>query len=325
MPKFVQPRLLVAAIVAAGLALAGCGRGAETTAAQQDEPKTREVKSDFGNVTIPTNPQHALGMYTTDIDILITLGIPLADSQPIRGDGYTDFPKFFPQEQLDGIKTFHNYPEFNYEAILAAKPDFILNGLGYEKEVVKRLPEIAPTYSIDAFDGSDWREKFEQIATALGRRDAYQKWMDNYQKKVDAVRARLEATKIDPVVAPVTYGMNGKIVANCYGVPCLVFNDLGLRISPLTKGPKGEGTEFSLEELEKLNGIDVAFRSAFPTKTGELQSEAEALKDVASNKIWKNLRFVKNGAYVPFDMEMLYGSPSGHEAFLDVVEKALLD
>lgn len=323
MPKVVQTRLLVVAAAIAAVGLASCGQTSQTTAEQQ--PQMRQVESDFGTVKLPTNPQHALGMYTTDIDILITLGIPLAEAQPIRGDGYTEFPSFFPQKELQGIKTFHNYPEFNYEAILAAEPDLILNGLGYEKEVVKRLPEIAPTYSIDAFDGADWRVKFEQIATALDKKDAYRAWMDEYQQKVDAVRARLKARKIDPLVAPVTYGMNGKIVANCYGVPCLVFKDLGLRISPLTNGPKGEGTEFSLEELEKLNGIDVAFRSAFPTKTGELQSEAEALKDVASNKIWKNLRFVKNGAYVPFDLEMLYGSPSGHEAFLDVVEQALLD
>lgn len=323
MPNIVRRRLLVAAFAVTGLALASCGQGSETTA--QQEPTTREVKSDFGNVSLPTNPQHALGMYTTDIDILITLGIPLADSQPIRGDGYTDFPSFFPQQQLEGVKTFHNYPEFNYEAILAAKPDFILNGLGYEKEVVKRLPAIAPTYSIDAFDGTDWREKFEQVATALDRKAEYQAWMDKYQKKVDAVRARLDAAKVDPVVAPVSYDGNGKVVVNCYGVPCLVFADLGLRISPLTKGPKGEGTELSLEELEKLNGVDIAFRPAKPTKTGELQSADETLRDLSGNKIWKTLRFVRDDALHPFDLEMYYGSPSGHEAFLDVVEQALLD
>ena len=57
------------------------------------------MQTDFGTVTLPTDPQAALGMYTTDIDMLITLGIPLAASQPIRG-GYTHYPSFFPQAEL---------------------------------------------------------------------------------------------------------------------------------------------------------------------------------------------------------------------------------
>jgi iron complex transport system substrate-binding protein len=316
MPTSVRTRVATAAAITAALAVAACGAGNATTAESQ-QPATREVTSDFGTVTLPVNPRRALGMYTTDIDILITLGIPLADSQPIRGDGYTAFPSFFPQEELKGIKTFHNYPEFNFEAIAAANADLILNGLGYEKDVVKRLPEIAPTYSIDAFDGKDWREHFEKIATALDRVDEYEAWMTAYQKKVDAVKARLKQAGVDPVVAPVSY-FESKVVVNCYGVPCLVFKDLGLKISPLTQG---KGTELSLEQLEKLNGIELAFRSAKPTKAGGLESVDD---DLTGSKVWQSVGFVREGAYVPFDMEMQYGSPSGHEAFLDVVEKALL-
>ena len=93
---------------------------------------TKNVSTQFGDVELPVAPQDALGMYTTDVDILVWLRYPLADSQPIRGDsGYTTFPCFFPYQALAGLKTFANYPDFNYEAILAAKPDFILNGLGY--------------------------------------------------------------------------------------------------------------------------------------------------------------------------------------------------
>ena len=31
------------------------------------------------------------------------------------------------------MTTFENYPEFNFEKILAAQPDLILNGLGYDR------------------------------------------------------------------------------------------------------------------------------------------------------------------------------------------------
>ena len=79
------------------------------------------VKAEFGEVELPTDPQAALGMYTTDVDILITLGYPFAKSQPIRGNSdYTTFPSYFPQAELAGVTPFANYPDLNYEKILAA-------------------------------------------------------------------------------------------------------------------------------------------------------------------------------------------------------------
>src|SRR5690606_11008979 len=68
----------------------------ETVPAQEG---ISDVSTPFGDVSLPTAPRAALGMYTTDVDILIWLGFPLAERQPIRGDnGYEDFPCYFPQE-----------------------------------------------------------------------------------------------------------------------------------------------------------------------------------------------------------------------------------
>src|SRR5690606_38312803 len=83
-----------------------------------------------------------LGFYTTDIDILVTLGFTaLAPSQPVRV-GYDAWPNYFPAEALNGIEPFANFPEFNYEAVLAAGPDFILNGLAYDESTAERLPGV---------------------------------------------------------------------------------------------------------------------------------------------------------------------------------------
>jgi iron complex transport system substrate-binding protein len=280
---------------------------------------TRTVDSEFGEVTLPTDPQAALGMYTTDLDMLITLGIPLADSQPIRSQGYTSFPSFFDQKALEGIKTFENFPEYNYEEILAAKPDVILNGLGYDDELVTKLPDIAPTYSFNGFDGRDWRESFAEVAKAFDKVAEHDAWTARYQAKVDDVKARLAAAGIDPVVGPVGYG-DGEVIVSCYGTPCLVFNDLGLRITPLAEGE--EGTTLGTEQLEQLAGIDWVFTSTAPDeKTGEL---TDPFAELAGNGLWTSLPFVTNGNIAVHDLEMIYGSPSGQYAFLEVVEKALL-
>lgn len=316
-----------AALAAAGVAallLAACSTTsdaststADATAGSSAEATTRTVESEFGEVTLPTDPQAALGMYTTDLDMLITLGVPLAQSQPIRDDGYSTFPSFFDQEALEGITPFTNFPEFSYESILAAQPDLIVNGLGYDESIGTKLAEIAPTYSFNGFDGSDWRVKFEALAEALGRTAEHDAWTARYQAKVDDIRARLDEAGLDPVVGSV--GVNDdQVTVSCYGTPCLVFDDLGLDITPLSDG---EGATLSFEEVGQLDGIDAVFTSMAPEDDGSFGDAFEAL---AGNAVWQQLPFVTEGQIFTSDLEMIYGSPSGQYAFLEEVEKALL-
>jgi iron complex transport system substrate-binding protein len=267
---------------------------------------------------MPAEPKKALGMYTTDLDMLITLGIPLASQQPIRDSGYTGFPSFFDQEALKGITPFTNYPEFNFEAILKAQPDVILNGLGYDKELDGKLSDIAPTYTFNGFDGSDWRTKFKTVAEAFGKTEQYQVWMDKYQAKVDDVKKRLAAAgKSDLVIGPVDY-YEDQVSVSCYGTPCLVIKDLGLKVSPLADG---EGSKLSAEQLEQLNGIDAIITTEVPEKDG---ANPDAFAPLANNKLWTSLPFVANKQIHTYDLEMIYGSPSGQYALLEKFEKALL-
>lgn len=315
-----------AALAAAGVAallLGACSTtsdastGTDAAPGSSAEATTRTVESEFGEVTLPTDPQAALGMYTTDLDMLITLGVPLAQSQPIRDDGYSTFPSFFDQEALEGITPFTNFPEFSYESILAAQPDLIVNGLGYDESIGTKLAEIAPTYSFNGFDGSDWRVKFEALAEALGRTAEHDAWTERYQAKVDDIRARLDEAGLDPVVGSV--GVDGdQVTVSCYGTPCLVFDDLGLDITPLSDG---EGATLSFEEVGQLDGIDAVFTSMAPEDDGSFGDAFEAL---AGNAVWQQLPFVTEGQIFTSDLEMIYGSPSGQYAFLEEVEKALL-
>ena len=303
---------------------AGCSSGSpagESAAGPTPaEPTSRNVVDGKGNkVEVPTNPERALGFYTTDIDILITLGIPLAPMQPIRGDGYTEFPAFFPLDKLAGITTFGNYPEYNFEKVVEAEPDLILNGLGYDADTVKQLPKIAPTYTVDAFDGKDWRIHFKNTADAFGRTAEYDAWMAGYQARVDQAKADIAAAgAADLTVAGLSY-YDGAAQISCYGVPCLAFDDLGLPQSPLQDK---QDLKISAEQLSQLKDVDVVFMGKFPGPNG--QQEHDTLME-QFNKIptWRTLPFVENNRIHTYDMEMVYGSPSGQTAFLEVVRAAL--
>ncbi|HXH32949.1 MAG TPA: ABC transporter substrate-binding protein [Plantibacter sp.] len=300
--------------VSAALALTGCS---SASAGSSTGTAMRTVDSQFGEVAIPVDPHKALGFYTTDVDILVTLDIPLADSQPIRGEGYDGFPAFFPAE-VDDVETFANFPDYNYEAVLNAQPDFILNGLGYDAEAVERLPAIAPTYSIDAFADPDWRVTFKTVAEALDRMDEHDAWTERYQARIDEVKAELAAAELSPVVAPIGE-VDGEINVSCYGVPCLVFRDLGLTILPIADSH--DGTTLSLEQLDQLSDLDVVFTTGTPE---DVAAGSDPFAALAANTVWNQLPFIQNEQVFTHDLEMIYGSPSGQMAFLDVVEQALV-
>lgn len=315
--------LSLVALAVTGLLLTSCA-GA-TAADSSPAGETVELTTPAGvDIEIPAKPQSALGFYTTDLDILITLGFELADTQPIRDD-FTSFPDFFPQEELEGLETFGNYPEFNLEAVLEAEPDFILNGLGYEEDLDGKLQKIAPTYTYNAFDGGDWRDVVAQAAEDLDRQDQWQAWVDQYEERVAEIRARLDAADIHPVVADVGY-FEGHVTTSCYGVPCLVFADLGLEMHELMNATE-EGlpasddvAKLSPEQVGQLDGVDVVFTGANEDGTVWIEDDAS----LQQNQLWQDLPFVAGGAYHPYNYEMIYGSPSGMDAFLTVVEKALL-
>jgi len=320
---------------AAGLgaaALTGCSTGDSTGAGHADGgapsaaaiPATRVVASQFGKVELPTDPQAALGFYTTDVDILIALGIPLARMQPIRGDAGTDWPSFFPQDALAGIDTFANYPDYNYEKVAAAAPDLILNGLGYDKATVKKLPRIAPTYSVDAFDGSDWRTTFARTARALGRVQQQQAWEREYRERLADANAKLDAAGERPVVIDLGYWNDQVQVGGggTNGVPALVFADLGLPVLPLARKAGNDGVALSLEQLDRLAGVHVAYSQQFEGPQAAAEHDQLAAK-LARAPGWSDLPFVRDDRWYTYNGEMYYGSPSGHLAFLDRVVATL--
>lgn len=316
--------LVVSACATSNAGSTSASGAADTTGAAA----TTTIDTTFGTVAVPTEPAAALGFYTTDLDMLITLGYELAKEQPIRDD-YSSFPSFFAQDALAGITGFHNYPEFNFEKVLAVGPDFILNGLGYEDGLHQRLSDIAPTYTYNAFEeNADWRDSFRQLSTDLGRTAQYQAWTDAYQARVDEVRGKLAAAGLHPVVADVSI-WDGQVNVGCYGVPCLVFDDLGLEITPLADSDgdgQGDSTgqKLTLEQLGGLNDVQVVFSQGSPAADGAISGTVADDPTLAANSIWQGLPAVRAGAIHPYDYEMIYGSPSGQLAFLAVVEKALL-
>lgn len=324
--KITRTLLAPAALLAAtALALTGCGQSSEASQAPSspaaEGTPLKTVDPQGHEVSLEQQPAAALGFYTTDVDILTILEVPLAAEQPIRGDsGFTTFPDYFDQEALEGVTPFANYPEFNYERVLGAAPDFILNGLGYDAEVHEKLAAIAPTYTTNAFDGETWQSHFERTAKDLDRQAQYDRWLQDYQQAgAEAKTAIDEAGNGDLTVATLGY-WDGKVNVDCYAyLECGVFDTIGLETTELSRE---KGLSLSLEELDRLKDVDAVWMS---TGVGE-DAKAELDKSIASmakSPYWKDLPFVKNERIYTYNMEMAYGSPSGATAFLQQVRSDL--
>lgn len=271
---------------------------------------------------MPIEPAAALGFYTTDVDILITLGFALAKKQPIR-DNYDTFPSYFPVEPLAGIEPFANYPEFRYEAVLEAAPDFILNGLAYDEDTIERLPQIAATYSVNGFDGQDWRVHFQNTAEALGRQEQHQAWVDEYQALLERTKQDIAASAAaDWTVIDIGY-WNDAVQLGRSGVPYYsLVDDLQLKTHPLMGAETP--TPLPAERLGELADADVAImgRPAGPSGDAALK---ETLNTLDGFPTWRDLPFVKNDRIYGYDMEMTFGSPNGQSAFVEWIRTTLLE
>lgn len=327
MPSHPSRRQVLTGGVAASATLlfAGCGAAAPSdtpASSPAGEATARTITDPTGReVTIPADPQAVLGFYTTDIDILVTLGFTaLAPSQPVR-IGYDTWPSYFPAEPLAGVEPFANYPEFNYEAVLAAGPDFILNGLAYDESTAERLPGIAPTLSYNGFDGQDWRVHFKANAELLGRTAQWQAWTDTYDAQVAETKEQLAASQAgDWTVVDVGYWSEAVQVGGS-GVPLSALTDLELTLHPLMTN---ETTVLAAEKVGELADADVAFMAVGAGETGRANYEA-TMKALDASPIWRDLPFVRNNRIFTYELEMTFGSPNGQSAFVDAVTTTLLE
>lgn len=304
------PPVVACSVVVTTLVLAGCASGGDQEAGE------RSVETSNGVVEIPTDPEAALGMYTTDVDTLITLGYPLAKLQPVRSE-YETFPGYFPDDAIEGVESFGNFPEFNYEKIASAEPDFILNSLAYEEETVTRLPQIAPTYSYNGFDGTPWREHFRETARVLDRLDEYDEWTVRYDERLAEVKAAIGDKANGLVVAPISYYQDQVLVSCASTAMCSAFDELGIEVYDGALADNGKGVSLSVEEIAQLSDIDVVLTTKAPG------SDEDALGVLKQNPLWTNLPAVQQQQVVAFERELLFGSPSGQMALLDEIEKAL--
>lgn len=305
--KLCKHRRVLSVIMALTLtvsALAGCGGaqnagepagqgGASPAEAKNQvgsggdqQPQSRKVKDEYGEVEVPANPKRIAGIYLEDY--LMALGItpvvqwyhPLWGKQDYLG---LDVPTF----DITG----------SLEAMLEASPDLILLDGAADQAKAEQYAKIAPTYRVPEQVLQDPPKVLATLAEVLGIPDKGAAALNTYNTRMAEAKEKLSKAIGGKTVATVRLNVGDKTLAvfgilNRYTGPAL-FQELGLTPHPFVKNMKENQAVLSEEKIAEL---DADYVILFPSNGSWTSSEnKEAVNWLESSALWNSLPAVKSG------------------------------
>ena len=287
------------------LAPYGCGdSGGRTT-----ESGAIRVEHAAGTTEVPRDVERiaALGGFA-DLHSLLALDvvpeiagfIPYQKDSPLVGD------------RVDEVEITVDTLEPNLEKLAAANPDLIF-GVDYNEEIYNELSEIAPTILLHRYD-SDVNGHLRAVAKALGRPQAAEQIIAEYEDRVEEVRGAVEGTQLADMPFAVvqeyayegTFRVQGK---SSYAGRTLQAVGIEGLIDPPEEGepdgPDGEfGADVSTELLpEVLGPAEFIVIGTF--------APFEGAQPLVDNPLWKELPAVQDGAVLEQYVDIWY-----HDSFL---------
>ncbi|WP_432537022.1 ABC transporter substrate-binding protein [Kineococcus arenarius] len=289
---------------------AGWGSG------EDDGVFPRTVVHAGGSTTISTEPVRVAVISTGQMDAALTLGVVPVGST--AGDGADTVPAYLLTEfadraaQLAEVVELGDRSEPNLEALAAVAPDLILMNSTAEDvtELYGTMSAIAPTV-VTRGTGLYWKQDFQLLADALGRRQQAQQWLTDHHDRAAELGAGLSAA---PTVSLLR--KNGDRV-RVFGVASFsgsVVEDAGLLRPQAQSFTDETSRDISAEELDLVEG-DWLFHA---TQGGD---ESE----FTSMPLWPTLDVVRTGHAVEVDDDVFYlnTGPTAARSILEQLEGTL--
>lgn len=254
----------------------------------------RQIEHAAGVTCIPEKVQRLVTLDDASFQNAIALGI-----QPV-GSVISDYSSYL-HNKFVHVKNIGNNSEPNLESILALNPDLIL-GFDYRQYIYDIASQIAPTVLLTFEHSGQWKEVFNNISVALGKRETAQQVMENYYRRLEEFKQQIgnDLSKIKvSVVRVYPTNINLYLLDSFCGT---VLQDAGLSrpesqnfTAPQAKKLFGNPIQMSIgnELIEKADG-DVIFIWTAENSTQENQTAKKKLDQLNSNPLWQNLKAVQN-------------------------------
>jgi iron complex transport system substrate-binding protein len=295
---------------------AGCGE--EQSAGE--EPATRSVADAFGRTRIPSQPKRVIADAVSTYAQLVSLGItPIAVALP------TGISPEYISEDADRMTNVVGEDGWtiDVERALTLKPDLILAvGADYNREHCERYDKVVATYCFEEVYSTgtdkDIKDTLAGIAMALGREDEAAAAIAAYDRRVAALRKRVQASPVaGGLVGIVRFDAGGFIGIRTGDAANAVVASLGFEQPEWPKATVDGYVELSLERLDVLDRADILLVT---TDDDVVREKVEAFK----SPLWEQLEVVVRSGAVHFVGAWNGGDMPQLNRMLDDLEKALL-
>ena len=260
------------------ITLAGCQLGLVAPPAASP---THTVEHVMGETEVPIYPQRVVTLDTAPLDTALALGV-----KPIGTAIYGQPPEYL-GNRVNGIDIIGDGNEPNLETVLRLEPDLILGSAIGHGEVYNKLSQIAPTVLTEGSGRTrDWQGNLRLYGEALGRVEAVDQLLKDYQQKVQ----QLQETIGQPQIFKISVLIVSNDVVRAYTAGSFsgsVLDDVGFARNPAQDNPQEYALELSREALDTLDG-DYIFLIYSTAQPGRL-SKAKFVSD----PIWSQLKAVQ--------------------------------
>lgn len=326
-------------LLAAMLALAGCGGGApagdagnsnahQPAAEQKAEPATQQqsagsaakpaeqppakrvIQHAMGETEVSANPQRVVVLDMGELDMVLALGV-----QPVGAAFYRldqPLPSYLKDMVKGELKQVGTVGQPNLEAIAALKPDLILSNKSRHEKIYDKLSQIAPTV-IGPGVGVAWKGTFAVVADALNKKAEHDQVMKAYDDRLAEFKQnmgdKLKATEVS-LVRSFPDHVRLYLKASFSG---LILEDAGLpRPQAQDRAEFADRLKVPEEHIPEMDG-DVMFVMYYNKGAGEQISKLQ------QNPLWAQLKAVKAGRVYELDDEV-WGTGLGPTAARLAVE-----
>ncbi|GIG30156.1 iron-siderophore ABC transporter substrate-binding protein [Cellulomonas marina] len=321
--------VLAAGLLAAAVALAGCGTtedaaaqdDAATSAAPSGGPVT--ITDERGEVTLDAPAQDVVSLEWGLTENLLTLGVEPVGQADVAG--YNTWDTVVPLDADTPDVGFRGEPSL--DAIVALDADLVVTTTDLPEAVIAQIEETVPVLALRGSDAADplgyMRSTVELLAEATGTQDRAETVLADFDAAVADGRAALEEAGVAGGTVTMADGWvtDGVVSVRMY-TPGSYLGALLAELG-LENGWTGEGdpdyglATTDVEGLTALGELDFLYVS----NGAETDPFAEGL---AGNAVWEGLPFVAAGDVhrLP-DGIWLFGGPASGTAYVEAVVDAL--
>ncbi|GGE49690.1 iron siderophore-binding protein [Pullulanibacillus camelliae] len=313
------------ALFAVILGLTGCGsssdKDADASAKATASDKSYTVKHAMGTTTVKGTPKRIVVLTNEGTEALLAMGVkPVGAVQSWLGNPWYDHIK----DKMDGVKVVGTESSVNLEAIAKLHPDLIIGNKMRQEKQYDKLKAIAPTIFSDELRG-DWQENFKLYAKAINKEDKGQDVLKQFNDKVKSIHDKLaDQNKLNAKISLVRFMAGQARIYHKDTFAGVILKEIGLQ-RPASQDKNDFAALNATEEMiPQMDGDYIFYFTYAPSgDNGQAQKEEN---NFTNNKLWKNLKGVKDG-HVYKVSDAIWNTAGGVIAanqMLDELEKDML-